>query len=74
MTHNLVGHTAVADKSDSDCAVLDNGLVAALNDAANELRCALLGNLILGLVAGAAGQLNLLQQIGAVRGALNMSG
>lgn len=74
MAHNLVSYTAVADKSDSNCTVLDNCLVATFDDAADELRRALLGNLVLGLVTSAAGQLNLLQQIGAIRGALNMSG
>lgn len=54
---------AVTDKPDGDGAVLQNGLVAALDDTSDKFLSRFLLNLVLRLVAGAASALNLTEQL-----------
>lgn len=72
VTHNLVRNAAVADEANGNRAVLNYCLMAALENVGNELLTALVRNQVLGLVAGAACNFDLLQQIQAVRACNDM--
>ena len=51
VTDDLVAHTPVADEADSEGAMLNDSFVTPLNNAPDELLCASVRDLVLGLVA-----------------------
>lgn len=72
MPHKLMSHTAVDDEAGCDSAVLENALVAALNDAGDKLLGGTIADLALRFIAGAPGALDLTQQVLGVRTVLNI--
>lgn len=51
VTNNFMTHTTVADEADSERTMLNDSFVTPLNNAPDELLCASVRDLVLGLVA-----------------------
>lgn len=62
MAHQFMGHATVNGKPTGNRAVLQHALMAAMNDAGDELIGGSVTNLALGFVASPAGTFNLTQQ------------
>ena len=61
MPDNFMGHTPVTHKLDGDVKVLQDGLMATLDDARHKLGGAGVGDFVLRLVADPPAQLNVLE-------------
>lgn len=72
MAYQLMGHAAVNGKPTGNRAVLKHTLVAAVDNAGDELIGGSIANLTLGLVASPAGTFNLTQQGLSGRAILNV--
>lgn len=70
--HNLVGYATVDDEPRRDSAVLENALVAALDDAGDKLVGRTIADFTLRLIAGTPGAFNLTQQVFRGRAILNV--
>ena len=58
MPDNLMAHTSITGKANTHATMLNDSLVTSLQDVPDKLFCAVPGNLALGLIASASGQLN----------------
>ena len=58
MPDNLMARTSITGKANTHAAMLDDSLMTSLQDVPDKLFCAVPGNLALGLIASASGQLN----------------
>jgi hypothetical protein len=56
--NNLMAHTSITGKANTHAAMLNDSLMTSLQDVLDKLFCAVPGNLALGLIASASGQLN----------------
>lgn len=72
MAYQLMGHAAVNSKPAGNRAVLQHALVAAVDDAGDELVGGSIANLALGLVTSPASTFNLTQQSLSGRAILDM--
>lgn len=57
MPDNLMAYTSITGETNSHATMLNGGFMASLQDVSDKLLCAVFGDLTLGLVASASGQL-----------------
>lgn len=58
MPDNLMAHASITGKANTHAAMFDDSFMTSLQDVPDKLFCAVPGNLALGLIASASGQLN----------------
>lgn len=73
MPNKLMGYAAINNETRRDSTMLENALVAALDDAGDKLLSGAITNFPLRLIASAPGALDLTQQVLGVRPILNIS-
>lgn len=56
MPDNLMAHTSITGEANSHATMLNDSLMASLQDVSDKLLCAIFGDLTLGLIASASGQ------------------
>lgn len=58
MPDNLMAHTSITGKANTHAAMLNDSFMTSLQDVPDKLFCTVPGNLALGLITSASGQLN----------------
>lgn len=64
MPDNLMAYTSITGEANSHATMLNDGLMASLQDVSDKLLCAVFGDLTLGFVASASGQFYQREKVG----------